>query len=177
MSCGVECRAEEFGCLDIQTKTMPLWMWSSTVRHTGEAEDSPLAFITAVFFFFLVWAMSSFDSPMADTALYGAPTVKVAPAPRAALWGQPITDAWVNSKGLLWNNAKHEKLSAAQWSTLDYRGTDACWGKPASVLGLAGWHTWSRGWLCWLFVNAATCSLKGYSGVSLIYSLTHRDTE
>ena len=137
----------------------------------------PSSFHHSSVFFFLVWAMSSFDSPMADTALYGAPTVKVAPAPRAALWGQPITDAWVNSKGLLWNNAKHEKLSAAQWSTLDYRGTDACWGKPASVLGLAGWHTWSRGWLCWLFVNAATCSLKGYSGVSLIYSLTHRDTE
>lgn len=38
---------------------------------------------------------------------------------RAALRGLPITDAWVISKGALWNNAKHEKLSPAQWSALD----------------------------------------------------------
>lgn len=65
----------------------------------------------------------------------------------AALWGLPITDAWVISKGALWNNAKHEKLSPALWSALDTEALMHVGVNLSLFFGFAGWDTGSRGWL------------------------------
>lgn len=72
---------------------------------------------------------------------------------RATLRGLPITDAWVISKGALWNNAKHEELFSARRSALDTEALMHGEVNLSGFWGLAGWDTGSRDWL-WHWVSS-----------------------